>query len=174
MSLDDIKFEFPERKYERKFYDKDSLDSIKDSGALDTMIKFIDNKEASDTAIELLKSVNYKMMSRACRYLHIDWKMGDGHGNTWYKAPDKTDFQHVLCQGMIEIWKSYQNMKLDSNYDKEDTNTFNASLNNLDLQLVMNEASSYYQWNVKFNIEDITKFYSGIQPVYPYKEKVVS
>ena len=163
MSIKDNIFTYPERKYERKPYEKDSLECIKNSGALDTMIKFINNEEASKPAIDLLKSINYKMITRTCRFLHINWKVTDEEQNTYFKTPDKDDFQHVLCQGIMEIWKTYQTTKTSDDYDTEAVHTYNASLNNIDVQLVMNEPTDYYQWNVKFNIEDVTRFHSTIQ-----------
>lgn len=155
--------ELPERRYERDYFEKDSLDSIKNSGALDMLINFMDNEDASAPAIDLLKSVNYKMMTRTCRFLHIYWKITDEEQNSYMRTPNKEDFQHMLCQGMIEIWKVYQSKKTSPEYDVNAINTYNASLNNIDVQLVINEPTCYYQWNVKFNIEDITRFHSVIQ-----------
>ena len=77
------------RRYERKFWEKDSLNSIKTDNTLDNLVKFLDNESASKTAINLLESVNYPMMERACRYLRIEWTCGDGKGNTWQQSPSK-------------------------------------------------------------------------------------
>lgn len=162
------------RRYERKFWEKDSLNSIKTDNTLDNLVKFLDNESASRTAINLLESVNYPMMERACRYLRIEWTCGDGKGNTWQQSPSKSDFQHVLCQGMQEIWKSYQNFKENNVYDIDAILTFSASLNNMDLNLSANESADYYQWNMKFNIEDITKFCSAVPSNSSTKERIIS
>lgn len=148
-------------RYERKSYDKDSLIEIKKTGVLDELTGYIKEKAAADAAVELLKSFNYKMVVRTCRYLRMTWTVADSTGNQWEKTPDKKDIQEILCSGMEKVWETFLNLKQADAYYSGNTYSLTSSFNNLDIYFSACEADMYYQWNVKFNIEDVTRFTSS-------------